>query len=182
MVSWFLEWRIDRCNEKTSNRKKCNLTLAMSPLSHSNRPELPIYPFLAINDICPRCKLLSRLILWLSFNLLIVILSEIWIIFYDFWSSPDRQQTESDAYEPTVQVAQVGSKSRDPFFTQVFSLCCSKVNRCFLISDRPTGQNWLVMNPQFKESTDHGLVIYEGHSVTNRGFRPFFLIVFSLHC
>ncbi len=30
--------------------------------------------------------------------------------FPPFWSSPDyRQQTESDAYEPTVQVAQVGS-------------------------------------------------------------------------
>ncbi len=30
---------------------------------------------------------------------------------YDFWSSPGgREQTESDAYEPTVQVTQVGSK------------------------------------------------------------------------
>ncbi len=44
----------------------------------------------------------------------ITILSEIWIIIQsDFWSSPYRQtdgQTESDAYEPTVQNAQVGSK------------------------------------------------------------------------
>ncbi len=33
--------------------------------------------------------------------------------FLHFWSSTDRQtdrQTESDAYEPTVQIAQVGSK------------------------------------------------------------------------
>ena len=37
---------------------------------------------------------------------------EVWIIIKsEFWSSDDRQmdrQTESDAYEPTVQVAQVG--------------------------------------------------------------------------
>ncbi len=38
----------------------------------------------------------------------------------EFWSSPDYRQTdrqtESDAYEPTVQLAQVGSKNgiRDP--------------------------------------------------------------------
>ena len=33
-----------------------------------------------------------------------------WFIIYDFWSSPDGRQTDSDAYEPTVQVAQVGLK------------------------------------------------------------------------
>ncbi len=30
-------------------------------------------------------------------------------IFHHSWSSPDYGQTESDAYEPTVQLAQVGS-------------------------------------------------------------------------
>ena len=54
-----------------------------------------------------------------SFKVLAPILSEIWIIIQsDFWSSPDRQtdyrQTESDAYEPTVQSAQVGSKKYFP--------------------------------------------------------------------
>ena len=39
-----------------------------------------------------------------------IIASEIWILVKsEFWSSPDGQ-TESDAYEPTVQYAQVGSK------------------------------------------------------------------------
>ena len=45
-----------------------------------------------------------------DFRFLTPILSEIWIIISYFRSSPDRQ-TESDAYEPTVQLAQVGSKN-----------------------------------------------------------------------
>ncbi len=65
----------------------------------------PTFNFFYINngydlDLC---------ILWSSFKLLAVILSEIWIIFQsEFWSShgqTDRQtdrQTESDAYEPSV--------------------------------------------------------------------------------
>ncbi len=32
--------------------------------------------------------------------------------FLHFWSSPEYRQTESDAYEPTVQIAQVGSKNQ----------------------------------------------------------------------
>ena len=47
-----------------------------------------------------------------NFTLLATILFEIWIIIKsDFWSS-DRQ-TENDAQEPTVQIAQVGSKIQD---------------------------------------------------------------------
>ncbi len=32
-----------------------------------------------------------------------------WIIFYELFLVQSRRQTESDAYEPTVQTAQVGS-------------------------------------------------------------------------
>ena len=51
--------------------KKCNLTLAMSPTCHSN------------NTIT---------ICWMNFSESVV--SEIWIIIYHFWSSPDRQTTD----------------------------------------------------------------------------------------
>ncbi len=35
--------------------------------------------------------------------------------FPHFWSSPDYGQTERDAYEPTLQLAQVGSIRAIPF-------------------------------------------------------------------
>ena len=60
----------------------------------------------------------SRLILNPNFMTLGAILYEIWIIVQEFWSSHRQtdgqtdRQTESDAYEPTVQCAQVGSKRR----------------------------------------------------------------------
>ncbi len=65
-------------------------------------------------------------IMWESFTVLALILFEIWINVQYFWSSPDRQtdrQTESDAYEPTVQSAQVGSKT-----ALVYSLLTRLVN------------------------------------------------------
>ncbi len=81
-------------------QEKCSLTLAMSPpwnvqTWHVSICTLDSFRNWQIERIVPRYELLSS----------------------DFWSSPDGQtngwtdgQTESDAYEPTVQSAQVGSK------------------------------------------------------------------------
>ena len=70
--------------------KKYNLTLAVSPTCHSNDALLT-----TISDKYKH---------GIDTPLLLVCV-------YDFWSSPDgREQAESDAYEPTVQVTQVGSK------------------------------------------------------------------------
>ena len=60
------------------------------------------------------------------------------IIFSDFWSSPDRQ-TESDAYEPTLQIAQVGSKMVQ--FHVLELILCRKVVG---ILGYPLGLDWVM--------------------------------------
>ncbi len=68
-------------------KKKCNLTLAVSPpLDMAYTKDIQANSWV--------CKL---------------ILSEIWI-YYPVTDRQTDRRTESDAYEPTVQYAQVGSK------------------------------------------------------------------------
>ena len=100
-------------------KKKCNLTLAMSPTCHSKSPQ-------AYNST----RHILILVLPYFLRLLEFIFGPVQSRQTDR-QTDDRQQTESDTYEPTVQHAQVGSK-RIPFLAKVPQAYCS--NTLFSLS------------------------------------------------
>ena len=91
------------------NGKKCNLTLAMSPTCDSNSP-LPIHLPNALSHARGAESPVMRLVMY--YNVVKFRIPN-YNTFRDMNYCPVGQtdrRTESDAYEPTVQSAQVGSK------------------------------------------------------------------------